>query len=304
MEACGSAHEWGRRLEGLGHAVKLLPAQHVRAYVRRNKTDTADAAALIEASRCADIRPAPVETVDQQVMQQLHRLREQYKRTRHQRMAQARGALREFGFVIPLGQGRGLAAIREALEAADNGLPDAMRPRVAELLEEIERCRQLQASLEREIDTLGRDDDLIARWREVPGVGRRVASATRASPGELARLPTGRHFASSLGVTPREHSSGERRRLGGITKCGDRYLRTLLVQGAQSALLAAHRAERTGRSLDELQRWVLETERRCGRNKAVVAYANRIARIMWAIAVHERRYDRRWRARRAEAAAA
>lgn len=294
MEACGSAHHWARRLQSSGHEVRLLPAQYVKAFVQRNKTDAADAAALIDASRSPRIRPVPVKSVEQQAIQQLHRLREQYKRTRIQRMNWLRGSLREVGLVVPKGIGRGVTAVREALETPDNGLPELLRPWVAQLLEEIEHLRRQETRIEHQLAELVHEDDLIARWLEVPGVGLLGASAIRAGNGELARFPSGRHFASSLGLTAREHSSGERRRLGGISKRGDRYVRTLLVHGARSALVAARRAEREGRPLDDLRRWALETERRRGTNKATVALANKIARILWAMAVHERRFNGNW----------
>lgn len=294
MEACGSAHHWGRQLQALGHEVRLLPAQHVRAYVKRNKTDAADAGALIEASRCADIHPVPVKTLDQQAIQHLHRLREQYKHTRNQRINFARGCLRECGIAVPCGAARGLAAMRQALELADNGLPELLRAWLAELLEEIDHLKQQQQRIERQLAELVREDELVSRWLEVAGVGLLGASALRASSGELARFPSGRHFASSLGLTAREHSSGERRRLGGITKQGDRYLRTLIVHGARSALGAAHRAQRAGRPLNDLQRWALEVEQRRGTNKATVALANKIARILWAMAVYQRRFNGNW----------
>lgn len=294
MEACGSAHYWGRRLEAAGHEVRLLPAQYVKAYVQRNKTDAADAAALVDASRSPQIRPVPVKTVDQQAIQQLHRLREQYKRTRTGRMNWLRGALRECGIVVPQGIGRGITAVREALEIGDNGLPDSLRPWVADVLDEISRLKEQETRIERQLAELVRDDDLVTRWLDVPGVGLLGASAIRAASGELARFPSGRHFASSLGLTARERSSGERRRLGGISKRGDRYLRTLLVHGARSALMAARRAERDGRPLDDLRRWALEIERRRGTNKATVAFANKLARILWAMAVHQRRFNGNW----------
>lgn len=304
MEACGSAHEWGRRLKAHGHTVRLLPAQYVKAYVKRNKTDAADAAALIEASRCAEIRPVPVKTADQQAIQQLHRLREQYKRTANQRVNQARGCLREFGIPIPKGLARGIPAVREALETGDNGLPDLLRPWLSELLEEVSHCKQQQKRIERQLAELVREDELVSRWLDVPGVGLLGASAVHVRSGELTRFPSGRHFASSLGLTAREHSSGERRRLGGISKRGDRYLRTVMIHGARSALVAARRAERAGRPLDELRRWALETERRRGTNKAAVALANKLARILWAMAVYERRFNGNWQQRHLDSAAA
>lgn len=134
MEACGTAHYWARKLVCLGHEVKLLPAQHVRAYVRRNKTDAADATALIEASRNERIETVAVKTVDQQVLMQLHRLRAQWQRAYKARINSLRGMLREFGIDVPIGLVRGMAAIREVLELADNGVPDALRPFISSVL--------------------------------------------------------------------------------------------------------------------------------------------------------------------------
>lgn len=299
MEACGSSQYWGRKLEALGHAVQLLPAQYVRAYVRRNKTDSADAAALIEASRCPDIRPVPIKTVEQQQLQQLHRLREHYKRMRTARINVLRGCLREFGIVIPQGMARGLVAVRDALESGDNGLPDALRPWIAQGLTDIAAFKQHQLDLERQLHALVREDEVVDRWQAVPGVGLLVASGLRAAVGDMQRFPSGRHFASWVGITAREHSSGEKRRLGRISKQGDRYLRTLLVHGARSALQAAHRAQKAGKALDRLQRWVLATEERCGKNKATVALANKIARILWATCRYQRPFDPNWAAKTA-----
>ena len=294
MEACGSSQPWGRRLKSMGHDVKLLPAQYVRAYLRRNKTDAADAAALIEAARAPDIRPVPIKTVDQQQILLLHRLREHYKQTRVARINLLRGCLREVGIDIPKGVARGIAAMREALALADNGLPDALRLFIAEGLAEITQLKQRMLELEHQIKILTQDDDLVQRWLAVPGIGLLGASALRASTGELNRFPSGRHLASWLGLTAREHSSGEQRRLGRISKRGDTYLRMLLIHGARSALQAAHRAERAGRPLNSLQRFALDIEQRRGTNKAVVALANKIARILWAMAVHERHFDGHW----------
>lgn len=299
LEACGSAQHWGRKLQSLGHQVKLLPAQYVRAYVRRNKTDAADAAALIEASRCAELRPVPIKTLDQQQILQLHRLREHYKHQRIARINVLRGCLREFGFAIPKGVHRGGQAMLEVLQCADNGLPDALRPWIAAGLDEIAGYRAHERQLERELARLVGEDDLVQRWLAVPGVGLLSATAVRVSAGDLHRFPSGRHFASWLGVTAREYSSGEQRRLGRISKRGDAYLRTLLVHGARSALCAAQRAHQAGQPLDQLRRWALETEQRIGRNKATVALANKIARSLWAIARHQRTFDGNWAVRRA-----
>jgi transposase len=295
MEACSSAHYWARVLEDLGHEVRLLPTQHVRAYVRRNKTDAADAAALIEASRNERIDTVAVKTVDQQVLQQLHRLRTQWQRAYKARINGLRGMLREFGIDIPVGLVRGLAAIRRALELADTGLPDALRPFIASVLAEIDGHKQRVEETERAMATLTSEDPVVQRLQQTPGVGLIVSTAMRAAVSEIHRFPSGRHFASWLGITAREYSSGETRRLGKISKRGDVYLRTQLIHGARSVLVAANRAEKRGRTLDRLRRWALETEKRVGHNKATVAVANKLARILWATWKHERSFDANWK---------
>jgi transposase len=265
--------------------------------VRRNKTDAADAAALLEAARSPDLRPVPVKTVEQQQLQHLHRVREQLKSTRTGRINLLRGILREFGIAVPVGLARGRTAVREALEIADNGLPDLLRPMIAESLQEITALTERIARIEATLTALTRTDPVVQRLLELPGVGLLGASALRAAVGDIQRFPTGRHFASWLGLTAREHSSAETRRLGRISKQGDTYLRTLLVHGARSALCAAARAHSQGRPLDRLRLWALATEQRRGRNKATVALANKLARIIWATWRYQRPFAGDWPAR-------
>jgi transposase len=294
MEACGSAHHWARVLSGYGHEVRLLPAQHVKAYVRRSKTDAADAAALIEASRCEEIKPVALKSVEQQVLQQLHRLRTQWQGARKARINSLRGLLREFGIDVPVGATRGIAAIREALEAADNGVPDALRPFIGQVLEEISELAHKVKSIDQSLRDLTRNDPTVQRLQQTPGVGPIVATAMRAAIADIHRFPSGRHLASWLGVTAQEHSSGERRRLGRISKQGDVYLRTQLIHGARAALLSAKRIASRGIEPDRLRRWALETEQRVGHNKATVALANKLARIIWATWKHERSFNGNW----------
>lgn len=294
MEACGSAHHWARTLAAQGHEVVLLPAQYVRAYVRRSKTDAADAAALIEAARCADIRPVPVKSVAQQSIQQLHRLRAQWMSTRTARLNLLRGMLREFGIAIPEGARRAIASVREALENAESGLPDGMRPVAAEILGEIAELERRIAALERALEALTREDACVQALLTIPGVGLLTATALPAAIGDIQRFPSGRHLASWLGLTAREYSSGERRRLGRISKRGDVYLRTLLIHGARAVLQAAKRAQRAGRPLCRLRAWALALESRVGHNKAAVALANKLARVAWATWRHGRAYEGNW----------
>jgi len=295
MEACGSAHYWARRIAGLGHTVRLLPAHYVKAYVRRNKTDQADAAALIEAARCVEIREVPVKTVEAQQIQSLHRLRSQWMSTR-QRYVNTLRILREFGFAIPLGVNVAKDRIGAVLADSASEVPQALRATLAEMLQEIRLLEEKMLVVERQLNALTRADACVRQLREIPGIGTLTSTALRAVVGDIQRFPSGRHFASWLGLTPNERSSAEKRRLGKISKQGDTYLRTLLVHGARSALLAAHRAERAGHSLDRLRRWALHCERQRGHNKATVALANRLARIVWATWKHERAFDGNWSA--------
>ena len=294
MEACGMAHHWGRQIESWGHTVRLLPAHYVKAYVRRNKTDRADAAALIEAARCADIRPVPIKTIEQQQVQCLHRLRSQWLSTRHRYVNALRGSLREFGVFVPVGIQVGLARIGAALAEANNGIPDGLRPVLFELLTEARALETKILAVERELATLTRADTCVQQLREIPGIGLLTSTALRATVGDIHRFPSGRHFASWLGLTASERSSAERRRLGRISKQGDTYLRTLIVHGARSTLLAAHRAERAGRPLDRLRRRALDCAQRRGHNKATVALANRLASIVWATWKYQRPFNGNW----------
>src|SRR5688572_140086 len=288
MEACGSAHHHARRLSSQGHDVVLLPAQYARAYVRRNKTDASDAASLIEAARCPDIRPVPIKSVDQQALQQLHRLCSQWMSARTARINFLRGCLREFGLCIPVGAQRAIQSVRDVLSNEHSPVPALLHHSLLELLAEIDSLEQRCKHIERELARLNEHDPIVERLLKIPGVGPLTATALRASVVDVQRFPSARHFASWLGLTSREHSSGERRRLGRISKQGDPYLRTLLIHGARAVLLATRSAQRRGSSLDQLRTWALDLQQRRGHNKATVALANKLARIVWATWRHDR----------------
>jgi transposase len=277
LEACGSSHYWGRRLQALGHRVVLLPPHATRPYVLRNKTDRADARGLLEAFRNRDIRPVPLKSVPQQALTALHRLRSTWLASRTARINTVRGLLREFGCTIPVGAHRVLPAAWRLLEDADSGLPDALRPALAEACHEIAQLEQRMLLVERQLAALAEQTPAVARLRSIPGVGLITATALVAFVGEVQRFPSGRHFASYLGLTPRERSSGLIRRLGSISKRGDVYLRMLLTHGARSLLWNA------GRHSDRLRAWALHVQSLRGHNKAAIALANKLARIVWAV---------------------
>jgi len=290
MEACGSAHFWGREAQRLGHRVVLLPPHTVRPYVLRNKTDGADARALLEALRNDALCAVPIKTIDQHVLTSLHRLRSSWVATRTARLNTLRGLLRELGLNIPVGATRVVPAVHALCAQGDAGLPAALRLVVREAAVEIGELEARTRAVEHSLEALASQSSLVARLRTVPGVGLLTATALVAFVGDVARFPSGRHFASYLGLTPRESSSGLKRKLGRISKRGDPYLRMLLIHGARSVL--AH-AKRPQAPRDGLRTWALGREHARGHNKAAVALANKLARIVWAVWRHDQPFQPR-----------
>lgn len=287
LEACGSASYWAREIEKLGHRTVLLPPQHVRRYRTRNKTDRADAKALLEAFRNEEIRQVPVKTPAQQALAALHRLRSAWMGTRTARLNTIRGLLREQGLPIPVGARRVVPQTIAWVEDAESSLPAPLRFILFEACDEVRELDERLRKVEAQLTTLANETPLAVRLRSVPGVGLLTATAIAGFVADLTRFPTGRHFASYLGLTPREHSSGNIRRLGAISKRGDAYLRTLLTHGARSVLVAASRYN----DPDRLRRWALDLAARVGHNKATIALANKLARYAWAVATREKNFE-------------
>lgn len=281
MEACGSAHYWGRRAQRHGHHVVLIPPHVVRPYVQGNKTDRTDTKGLLEAFRNEDVRAVPVKAETQQALAALHRLRSTWVATRTARLNTVRGLLREFGVVIPVGARHVLPHVRALLEDADAGIPQLLRPALAEAVAEIGDLETRLRAIERQLEAAAAASLVVGQLRSVPGIGLLTATALVATVGDVQRFPSARHFASYLGLTPREHSSGSRRHLGAISKRGDTYLRMLLIHGARAVLWHAKRP--SAHPLDRLRTWALQLERLRGHNKAAVALANKLARIAWAV---------------------
>jgi transposase len=279
MEACGSSHYWGRKCQGFGHEVRLLPPQHVRPYVLGSKTDRRDCEAILSARHREAIVPIPVKSVEQQSIAFLHRLRAAWIKTRTSRLNALRGILRELGVTIPKGASRVLPTVSLALSDLDEPVPEMLHPVLVSAMEEVRELDERIEKVKEQLEALARTVPLVEKLETIPGVGLLNATALSAMTGDFSRYPTGRHFASSLGLVPKEHSSGLRRRLGAISKRGDTYLRTLLIAGARSVLLSAHRTKRPHR----LQEWALEVEKRRGRNRAAIALANKLARVVWAV---------------------
>lgn len=279
MEACGSAHHWARQLEAMGHSVRLLPPRYVKPYVQRSKTDRADASALLEASRNREIHPVPVKTPSQQAIAALHRLRSGWMATRTCRINTVRGILREFGVTLPVGSVHLVPGVTALLDQQDSPLPLALHLAVAKILGEIRSLETSISDIEGHLHALARQTPVVSRLMTIQGIGLLSATALVAAVGDIQRFRSCRHFASFLGLTPREHSSGLKQRLGSISKSGDIYLRMLLTHGGRSVL----RAAKVQRDKTRLHLWALQVQQRRGHNKAAVAVANKLARIAWAV---------------------
>jgi transposase len=307
MEACGSAHHWARMLVGLGFDVRLLPAHYVKPYRQRNKTDRADCDALLEAARSPRIKDVAIKSCDQQAILALHRAREQWKDTRTMRINGMRGLLREFGITAPKGADKFLSRLPQLLEHHRERIPERVRHMISIYGSEVQVLEQHMREVEKELEGLARENEVIRSLLDIPGIGVLSATALYASVGNIHNFKDGRKLASWLGIVPKEHSSGSTHRMGRISKQGDPYLRTLLIHGARSALTAAQTRQKKGGTLTHLQQWALKKAAELRHsNQAAVALANKLARISWAVRKHERRFDGNYRpqppARQASAA--
>jgi transposase len=263
--------------------VRLLAPHDVRPYVRRNKTDRTDAKGLLEANRNEEIHPVPVKTVAQQAIASLHCLRSTWLATKTARVNTIRGLLREFGLFIPTGAHHVVPRVRELVVDATT-VPMLLHTTLVAACDEIDVLEANMRAVERQLAALAADMTDVTLLQTVPGVGLITATALVALVTDIRRFRSGRHFASFLGLTPKEDSTGSRRRLGAISKQGDVYLRMLLTHGARSLVWHAKAAKEP----TALQRWALHTEQRRGHNVAAVAVANKLARIVWAVWAHER----------------
>lgn len=286
MEACSGSNYWGRRFQTLGHRTLLIPPQHVKPFVKGNKNDRNDALAICEASQRPGIRFVAPRTLEQTEVLMAHRVRDRLVRGRTQLINQIRGLLNEFGVVLPQGRSRLHERLPAVLEDPDNELTADAREMVGELLQEFLGLEARIKTLDRRIRRQARQQPVAQRLLGVHGVGPMTSSAAWAVLGDGEAFRSGRHFAANLGLVPSQHSSGGRQKLGAITKRGNRYLRFLLIQGAHSVVTTAHRHPE-----DRLSRWALKVLARRGRQKAVVAVANKLARILWALVAHHRPYQ-------------
>ena len=285
MEACSGAYYWARQIQSLGHVVRLLPAQHVKAYLRGQKNDYNDAQAIAEAVQHGRIRCVEVKTVEQQLDQSLHRLRQSLVVEQTGLVNRTRALLAEQGVCLPEGKHRFRQAVVAQLEDAENGLPWRLRELLDRQYQLFVRLEQELAWYEREIKTQAAENETCQRLMSVPGYGPIVSSAFYGWIGNGQQFRCGRDVAAALGLVPKQYSTGGKTVLGGISKRGDKHLRALLVHGARA--VARYAKERD----DRLSRWVQNLIERRGYNKAVVALANKLARIGWAVVARSERYN-------------
>lgn len=283
MEACGSAHYWARRLTELGHTVKLMAPQFVKPYVKTNKHDMADAEAICEAVTRSNMRFVPIKTVDQQAVLAVHRVRQGLVKARTAQANQIRGLLAEMGLVVPKGIKQLFCLLPTLLDEAKDTLPATFCQLIERLLEHLKELTRQVNELELEILRWHRANEASRNLESIPGVGPITASAMVASVGDARNFKNGRQLAAWLGLVPKQHSTGGKARLQGISKRGDCYLRTLLIHGARAVV--KHAESKPGRNA-----WLTKLMGRTHKNVASVALANKNARIAWALLTHEQKF--------------
>lgn len=297
MEACSTAHHWGRQIAALGHEVKLIPPAHVKPYVRRNKTDAADAAAICEAALRPGQRFVSLRSVENQAAVMRHRVRARFVEQRTALLNTLRGLLGEIGVIAPQGAQHAYGLMRIIENGFDdNGeivVPESVRAVLAPLAKQIGAFDKQLAMIDGDLVAAAKADEKTKRLMTIPGIGPVIATAIVATVSDISSFTSGREFAAFLGLTPRQHSSGGKQRSGGISKMDDRYLRQLLVVGATAALRHAAGHD------DALRRWARELlNRKADSTKyafkiTAVALANKLARLVFAILRSGKAYDDR-----------
>lgn len=277
METCYSANYWGRVFQAMGHEVNLIPAQHVKPFVRGNKNDSNDAVAIAEASLRPNIRFVPVKTILQQDIQARHRIRQRHVTERTALVNQIRGLLSEYGVIVSKGWRKLRQQLPLILEDAENELSPIGRESIAQLYDELAITSQWIEEDNRRLANILEGNEDYQRLLGAPGFGPIVASATIAAIGNGAQFSSGRQMAAWLGLTPRSEASGDRSTMKGISKRGNRYLRTLFIHGARAIVTWSPKKS------DPLNLWIRQLVARRGQHKAAVAVAHKMARFAWVI---------------------
>lgn len=277
MEACGGSHHWARQFQAMGHDVRLISPQFVKPFVKSNKNDIADAEAICEAVQRPTMRFVPLKSVEQQDILSIHRAREQVVRRRTAQGNQIRGLLMEYGVVMPQGMRAVRTQLPDILADADNELTLMFRELLQGLSEELINLDKRVALYDQQISMISEQSDVCRRLMTIPGVGPMVATALLASVSDGKAFKNGREMSAWLGLVARQHSTGGKPRLLGISKRGDVYLRKLLIHGARAAL------RWTDRKHDKRSMWATSLKERRGQNIAAVALANKTVRTAWVL---------------------
>ena len=286
LEACGGAHHWVRTLTEMGHTVRMMAPQFVKPYVKSNKNDAVDAEAICEAVQRPNMRFVPVKRIEQQDIQSVHRIRSQLVARRTAQANQIRGVLMEYGIIIPQGISHIRKAIPDILEDADNTLTALCRELLSELYDEMVHLDERISTLEQKLGVLSEQNDDCKRLLTIPGIGLLTATALIAAIGDIKAFKNGRELAAWLGLVPRQHSTGGKPTLMGISKRGDCYLRTLLIHGGgRTVVRVAHTHK------DQRNQWVSALDQRRGKNVSAVAVANKNVRIAWALLTRKETYQ-------------
>jgi transposase len=276
MEACATAHQWGRELQKLGHDTRLMPPTYVKAYVKRGKNDAADAAAICEAVTRPSMRFVPIKSVEQQSTLMLHRTRDLMIRQRTQLINALRAHLAELGLVAAKGRGGLHQLVTVVMECSDEWLPSNARFACQAIVAQLQAVQTQINELDKRITQAHRANEDSKRLDDIPGFGLILSTAVVATMTDPKAFKTGREFAAWIGLVPRQNSTGGKERLGSISKQGDRYLRRLFVVGAISIV-------RTARVQPDKYPWVIELLGRRPAKVVAVALANKMARIAWAV---------------------
>jgi len=284
MEACSGAHYWARKLQSMGHTVRLMAPQFVKPYVKTNKSDAADPEAICEAVTRPNMRYVPVKNIEQQAVLALHTVRQGFIKARTAQANQIRGLLSEFGLIIPKGIGYIVSRVPDILEDATNELLGVFRNLMQRLFDHFKEISMQVKALDMEIQQWHRNNEASTRLAQIPGIGPISATALVASLSNAKNFDNGRQVAAWLGLVPRQHSTGGKTNLLGMSKRGDSYLRTLLIHGARSVIYRASLKK------DNINSWVNILVSRRNKNIAAVALANKNIRIVWALLAHDREF--------------
>src|SRR5262247_3461315 len=285
IEACGGAHYWARRFRAHGHEVKLMAPQFVKPYVKSNKNDSRDAEAIAEAVPRPTMRFVPIKDVDQQDLQALHRVRERLMGERTALVNEVHGLLHEYGIVIPKGVAKFRQAVVGKLEAEKDKLTSLSQEMFWKLVDEFAALEKQLAYDQEKLEALATTHPACQRLMTIPGIGPLSATALVAAISDASAFKNGRQFAAWLGLVPRQHTTGGKERLLGISTHGDTYLRKLLVHGARATI------RWVGRKTDRRRQWMRHLLERRGTNRTAVAVANKNARIVWALLTSHQDYQ-------------